>query len=157
MFLSYVDRQPGRLSDIDALLGQARRGEIEIVTSTVSITEVAFGSVERDQNALLPEVQSRINGLWLPSSPVQLAEVSQLVVEDARELMRDAISQGTKVSKPMDAIHLSTAIRLEADILHTYDDGLQKIAARAGMRSIEPSPASPSLPMDYGEGASGEG
>lgn len=145
------------MADIDALLGEARRGEVEIVTSAVSITEVAFGSVERDQNALLPEVQAKINRLWLPSSPVKLAEVSQLVVEDAREIMRDAIAQGKKVAKLMDAIHVSTARRLEADILHTYDEDLQKIAARVGLVSAAPIPTrGQQLPMDYGAGSSGE-
>ncbi len=72
VFLSYVDEQAGRLQDINDLLGEARRGEIEIVTSAVSITEVAFGSAERDQKALLPEAQARINTLWLPSSPIKL-------------------------------------------------------------------------------------
>jgi predicted nucleic acid-binding protein len=149
VFLSYIDEQSGRLEDLRALLVEAKRREIEIVTSAVSITEVAFGSVERDQSALLPEVQARINGLWLPSSPIKLAEVSQLVVEDAREIMRDAIAQGTKVAKPMDAIHVSTALRLQAGILHTYDEDLQKIAARAGLVSSAPMPASgPQLPMD---------
>lgn len=78
-----------------------------------------------------------------------------MVVEDARELMRDAIAQGAKRPKPMDAIHLSTAIRLNADILHTYDGDLQKIAKREGMLSADPGPASPALPMDYGAGSSG--
>ncbi len=156
VFISYIDEQAGRLDDIDALLGEARRGEVEIVTSAVSITEVAFGSIERDRNALLPEIQARINGLWLPSSPVKLAEVSKLVVEDARELMRDAIARGTKRPKPMDAIHVSTALRLEADIFHTYDGDLRKIAGRAGLVSAEPVPTrGPQLPMDYGAGSSG--
>ena len=79
-----------------------------------------------------------------------------MVVEDARELMRDAIAQGTQCPKPMDAIHVSTAQRLEAGILHTYDEDLQKIAARAGLASDVPIPTrGPQLPMDYDVGSSG--
>lgn len=71
-----------------------------------------------------------------------------LVVEDAREIMRAAIPEGTKVPKPMDAIHLSTAIRMEADIFHSYDEPLRKIARRNGLIADEPSASSPLLFTD---------
>lgn len=157
VFLSYVDGTPERLPHIDALLSQARRGEIEIVTSVASITEVAFGSVEMDERALSPEIQQQINGLWAPNSPVKLAEVSILMVEGARELMRQAIPEGRKVPKPMDAIHLSTAQRLRVAAFHTYDDPLLKIARRIGLTANTPIAESPHLPMEYGESAVSEG
>lgn len=156
VFLSYIDGAPDRLSDIDAVLEEARQGKVEIVTSTTSITEVAFGSVEMDRRALDPEIQAKIEGLWVPASPVNLVEVSVLIVEKARSIMRSAIPQGAKVPKPMDAIHLSTAVRLEVDVFQTYDGPLRKVAARIGLTSTEPSTSSPLLPMSFGERASGE-
>lgn len=148
VFLSYVDGVPDRLPDIDALFREAEQGRVEIVTSTASITEVAFGSIEMDQRALSPEVQQKIEGLWLPTSPVKLVEVSVLVVEGARAIMRSAIPEGTKVPKPMDAVHLSTAVRMGADVFHSYDAPLRKIAARIGVASTEPSASSPLLFSD---------
>lgn len=84
VFLSYVDGTPDRLPHIEALFREAEQEKVEIVTSTASITEVAFGSVEMDQRALAPEIQEKIEGLLVPASPVHLVEVSVLVVEDAR-------------------------------------------------------------------------
>lgn len=148
VFLSYVNGTPDRLPHIEALFREAEQEKVEIVTSTVSITEVAYGSVEMDQRALDPEVQEKIEGLWVPASPVNLVEVSVLVVEDARKIMREAIPEGAKVAKPIDAVHLSTAIRMEADVFHSYDGPLRKIAGRVGLIAAEPSATSPLLFTD---------
>lgn len=147
VFLSYVDGDPDRLAQIDAILREAERGNAEIVTSTASITEVAFGSAEMDRRALDPDIQAAIEGLWLPSSPFKLTEVSVLVVEGARTIMRNAVAAGTKVPKPMDTIHLSTAQRLDVDEFQSYDEPLRKIAMRAGLSTAEPNSSSPLLPM----------
>jgi len=147
VFLSYVDGDPDRLAHIDAIIKEAEEGNAEIVTSTASITEVAFGSVEMDRRALDSEIQAAIEGLWLPSSPFKLAEVSVLVVEGARAIMRNAVAAGTKVPKPMDAIHLSTARRLSVNEFQSYDEPLRKIAVRTGLPAAEPSSSSPLLPM----------
>ena len=101
-----------------------------------------------DQRALDPEIQKEIENLWTPGSPVNLVEISVLVVEDARQIMRAAIPEGTKVPKPMDAIHVSTAIRMGADVFHTYDGPLRKIAGRLGLTATEPSATSPLLFTD---------
>jgi len=149
VFLSYVDGTPDRLPHIEALFREAEQEKVEIITSTASITEVAFGSVEMDQRALDPEIQEVIENLWVPASPVNLVEISVLVVEDARKIMRAAIPGGTKVPKPMDAIHLSTAIRMEADVFHSYDEPLRKIAGKTlGLAAAEPSTTSPLLFTD---------
>lgn len=154
VFLSYVDGNADRAPTLEAILEEARQGKVEIVTSTASVTEVAFGSVEMDRRALDPEIQALIEGFWVPDSPVRLAEVSVLVVEGARDLMRTAIPAGTKVPKPMDAIHVATALRLKVNEFHTYDEPLLKIARRAGLTSAVPNTPSPPLPMEYRERAS---
>jgi predicted nucleic acid-binding protein len=59
--------------------------------------------------------------------------------------MRSALAQGWSL-KPIDAIHLGTAIRLQVDAFHTYDRGLDKYAARAGFPIQEPIAAQPQLP-----------
>lgn len=153
VFLAYVEGERERLTHIEAVLDEARQGKVEIVTSTASITEVAFGSAEMDERALNPEIQAAIEGLWVPNSPIMLSEVSVLVVEKARDLMRRAVSEGAKVPKPMDAIHLSTALRLEVDEFQTYDGPLQKAAGNIGLASGVPSTSSPSLPIEYGDEA----
>lgn len=144
VFLSWVNGNPDRLPDIDTFLDEAEREEIEIIASTVSIAEVAFGKVEQDQKALTAEIDAKIGGLWEPSSPVKLVEVSVLVVEEAKGLIREGIPEGWSL-KPMDAIHLSTARRMEVDVFHTYDGPLKKWTSKVGYPIGEPSPSSPRL------------
>ena len=44
VLLAYVGNEPGRADIVEALLDEARRGVIEIITSVLSIAEVAFGA-----------------------------------------------------------------------------------------------------------------
>lgn len=148
VFLSYVDGAPGRLPHIEPLFREAEQEKIEIVTSTASIAEVAFGSVEMDERSLDEEIQKKIEELWVANSPVNLVEISVLIVEDARNIMRAAIPDHAKVAKPMDAIHVATAIRMEADVFHSYDEPLRRIARRNGLKAEEPSTTSPLLFTD---------
>ena len=46
VFLAYVGNEQGRADTVQALLDEARRDEIEIVTSVLSIAEVAYGAHE---------------------------------------------------------------------------------------------------------------
>lgn len=120
VFLSYINGDVDRLPDIDALL--AKSGvEFQIVTSALSIVEVAFGKIEQDGRALDEETEAKINALWEPPSPIQLAEFYPLLAHEARALIRQAVPRGWAL-KPADAMHLATARRLSATAFHTYDD-----------------------------------
>lgn len=64
VFLHYIDGTPEWLPILDALLDEASAtDELIIVTSTVSISEVAFAQVERPRQALDPAVESNIDAL----------------------------------------------------------------------------------------------
>lgn len=144
VFLSYVNKDEDRVGDISSLLEAAEKKEIEIVTSTASVVEVAFGATERKQSALSDEMETRINGLWEPASPVTLVEFHILIAEAAKQMMRIGVPAGWSL-KPMDAVHLATAQRLGVDELYTYDGPLKKWAARVDYPIVEPSHASPQL------------
>ena len=145
VFLSYVNEYPDRIGDIEALLAEADRREIEIVTSTLSTVEVAFGAVEKMREALSAEMETKINRLWHPHySPVKTVDFYALIGEDAQKLMRSGIPDGWAL-KPLDAIHLCTARRVEAEAFHTYDGGLDKWSPRVGFPIGRPNPTSPRL------------
>lgn len=148
VFLSYVNGTRDRLSHIEAIFREAEQEKVDIVTSTASIAEVAYGSTEMDERALDPKMQEMIEYLWVPASPIDLVEISVLIVEDAREIMRAAIPEGVKVPTPIDAIHVSTAIRLEVDMFHSYDEPLCKVARKLGLDAAAPSTTSPLLFTD---------
>jgi predicted nucleic acid-binding protein len=148
VFLSYVDGLEDRLSDIEEFLRKAEAGAVEIVTSTISIVEVAFGEAERQQRALDPELEQKISSLWTLPSPVKLIEFYSLIADESKQLMRDAMVRGWRLTG-MDAIHLATARRLEVAEMHTYDDKLFKYAEVLGIKVGPPLVAQ--LPLPPGE------
>lgn len=131
VFLAWVKEEPGRVGHVDVLMDEARAGRLKIVTSVISITEVALGASATDPVALDTEVLKKIDALWLPPSPVTLAEFHRLIALDARDLMRKAAGGGQQL-KPPDAIHLSTAARTQCDEFLTYD----KLSSYAPLISI---------------------
>ncbi len=120
VFLSLINGNDDRVPIIEAILEDCELGNVGIYTSMLSITEVAFAETEKTSNILNNEVEENIETLWLPPSPIMLVEIHEFVLRDAKKLMRQAIEKGFSL-KPADAIHLSTAQRLEIKEIHTYD------------------------------------
>lgn len=54
VLLTYINGDQDRLPIIDALMSQVDKGDIEILTSVITIAEVAWGATERAQAALDP-------------------------------------------------------------------------------------------------------
>jgi len=133
VFLSYVDGDEDRLPIIDELIRRCRAGEVELVTSALSQVEVAFGSQEKEDEALDPAVDEKINELWRPGSPFTVVEFYPAVAEEARVLIRSALADGKPGLKAHDAIHLATAKRMDAREIHSYDARLEKYAGVVGI------------------------
>jgi len=146
VFLSYINEYAGRASQVEALLIEGRKWDTDLFTSVLSTVEVAFGAMEQANAALDDETQGRIDAFWLPGSPVHLVEFYRLIGDDARSLMRLAITRGWSL-KGMDAIHLATARRVEATEFATYDvTRLKKYEEDVGFAILEPEPRQPLLP-----------
>jgi predicted nucleic acid-binding protein len=124
VILSYVNGTPDRLPDIEAMLSRSGK-DFTLVTSVLSIVEVAFAKVEQDAKELSEERAAAIAKMWEPGSPISMAEFFQLIAEDAQQLIRLALAQDWSL-KAADAIHLATADRLKATEFHTYDRPLAK-------------------------------
>ena len=137
VFLSFIEQHPDRFTTIQTWLEMAENGKVVILTSTLSITEVAFARQEKDQRALSPEEEAKIDKLCTPESPVRLAEFHTGIAFEARRLMR--IAMASKVGlKPADAIHLATCRTLAIDDFHTYDGKLGKLAGISELTIQEP-------------------
>ena len=144
VFLAWIKGEPGRATHVDALLNEARKGQLEVVTSVISITEVALAAPAKEPGAVDAEVLKKIDALWQPPSPVKLAEFHRLIAVDACDIMRRAAAQGRSL-RPPDAMHLSTAARTRCDEFLTYD----KLSAYAPLINIPISePDSGTLPFD---------
>lgn len=145
VFLSYVNGDAERLPHLDAFLNKSGV-EFQIITSVLSIVEVAFGKVEQDGKTLDAEVEKKIAALWEPPAPIQVSELYALIAQEARTLMRHALPHGWSL-KPADAIHLATARRIGATRFHTYDGALAKFAEIVGFTIEVPISATPELPF----------
>ena len=147
VFLAYIDGVEERLPTLDAVLGDAEQGNIELLTATLSIAEVACGQVERSQQRLSPHVLERIEQLWIPPSPIKLVELHTLIAEEARDLIRSGLSKGWTGLKGADALHLATARRMQVDEFHTYDARLRRYSGQLGFTIREPFTNHPRLPF----------
>lgn len=149
VFLSYVNDDQDRAPTIEAIFDEGAKPGLQLFTSELTIVEVAFGVVEQKSKLLDADTESRINNLWAPGSPISLIEYYRLIGEDAKELMRLAITKGWSL-KPLDAIHLSTARRMEVQEFHTYDDKLYKYSNDVGFVICEPYTQAPKLDLRTG-------
>jgi len=140
VFLHYVNQTPDKLPAIDQLLLNARNQEVEIVTSVLTVTEVAFAAQEKKQGQLDAGTEKKIQALWTPPAPVQLVEFHVLLAESARELIRSALGQGLSL-KPYDAVHLATAQRMRVRKVHTYEPKWRRYSDMIGCLIEEPSAA----------------
>jgi predicted nucleic acid-binding protein len=127
VMLSYIDGDEDRLPEIDELFRRGDAGEVELVTSALSMVEVAFASAEKDAAQLDPQIEEAIDKLWEPASPIGITEYHRIIGYQARDLMRQAMTRGWSL-KAHDAVHLATAMNQDCDEVFTYDDKLWKFA-----------------------------
>lgn len=137
VFLSLIEGTKDRLPIIDAILDDCQNGRIEICTSVLSITEVAFGKAEKDGKAIDPSTEEKIDKLWTPPSPIKVIEFHELMAYDAKALIRKGLRSDWRL-KSADAIHLVTAKRMGVAEFHTYDSKLMRYAPDLGFTIREP-------------------
>lgn len=143
--LSYLDGDDDRFALLDGMLEDAEQKAIEIVTSLISITEVAYAAHERLQAALDPKVEVVISNLWLPRSPIRVIEVHRNITNAARDLIRESVSRGWTGLRAHDAIHLATAQREGVAEFHTYEERLDMYSAVTGFTVCRPYTDNPRM------------
>lgn len=129
----------GRHRPIRQLIELGKTPKVSLVTSILTIGEVAFGAQEKHSAALDQSVLDDIDAYWHPQSPIQLMEVDQLLSYDARNLSRMALERQLGCPQGIDAIHLATAKRVGVDAFFTYDRGLMNKADLLGFPISEPA------------------
>ncbi len=120
VFISYFDKTPSRIVTIDDLLAQSKSGDLEIVTSTLSIVEVAFNIAERTAG-LIPQVVADMDAFWRDTDVVTLIEPSVPIARQARSLIRYAMDNKLKKIRCPDATHLASAQNTGCVEIHSYN------------------------------------
>lgn len=153
VFLAYLNEEPNRIDVLHQLWHDIKQDKNKIiVTSSVSVAEVAFVEQERTDRVLQPQVHTAIKNMWLdPTIQVISADVD--IVERAAFLVREGLQRGFSRLKPLDAIHLATAYHVDNIIhpltaLHTYDNDFDGYGSWLNLSVREPSmPQPPQLPL----------
>ena len=145
VFLHFLEGTPDKITTLRSLLqDSANKNGIEIITSQISVVEVAHVAQEKVGRALDPEVEEKLNDLWTGGEAVELVDLHYLISAEARTLIRNWIPGG-KGLRPPDAIHIATARHMKADEFHTYDIGLLSKSSDFGLRICEPYTCAPRL------------
>lgn len=138
VFLSYIQDDASRITAIEGVWEEiSKNKESKIITSSVSILEVAFAAYEKTGGILDAAIAEKLDRMWHDPS-ILLVEAAPFIMFRARDLMREAIaaSRGEWSLKPLDAVHLATA-QWTANShpiseFHTYDTSLKKYANLLG-------------------------
>ena len=120
VLIAYVADEEGRAGVVQSVLEDARQEKIDLITSVLSITEVAYISTDQAGDDPVGS-QDAIDQLWVPASPISVVDVSARVALEARAIVRQSKGPGTRVVKPADAIHLASASIQQCDRLFTYE------------------------------------
>ncbi len=111
VFLSLLQKTPGRFDDLAYIIDLARKKQFDLVTSTFTITEVAklpdCGKLNDEQAKQIAEI--------FENPYIIVRQLDRTVALLAQELVR---CHGIK---PPDAVHAATAIEMQVEVLHTYD------------------------------------
>lgn len=149
-FLSFIEATAGRAEALHAIFEEAVRKEIRLLASVICVTEVAFTAAERKKR-LSKKTEKAIAKLWQPGSPVEIVDYSLGIARKAQTLLRHKILKKIHL-KPLDAIHIATAMQGRASELHTYDGRLQAWSAISGVSIKEPEPHQMLLPESASDG-----
>ena len=110
-FLGHLQDEDGKAEKCDGVLQRAERGEVLIVTSALTLAEVLWM-----RNApRLPKEKAELVQKFFRRSYIRVYNVSRKIAEAAQVYVWENNIEAK------DAIHVATAIHLDAGALETFD------------------------------------
>jgi predicted nucleic acid-binding protein len=141
-FLAYFKEEVGRVDHCAEVLENAENGKILIVTSALTLAEVL---ALKGQPRIPPEPALKQKVIdFFKNEYISVQNVTRQVAELARDLVWD---HGID---PKDAVHVASALTVEAPILETFDQPLIYKSGKVGNPPLiirePPAPSAPRLP-----------
>lgn len=138
-FLAFLKEEEGRVENCRQILHAAERGDIQIVTSALTLTEVVHikGRIRMDAKD-----EELISGMF--EKDFVIMDVDRRIAEHARQLLWQH-----QELQPKDSIHVASALVAKVDELHTFDDPLLKLDGKLGtpaLKICKPGLSEPELP-----------
>ena len=144
VFIAYLNNEAGRAEIIEALFAAAEASEVVLLTSMISLTEVAYVSASTEPTDA--DADHRIDNLLRNRRIVTIVECTEEIALDARQYARPAPGRSHTL-KPLDAIHLCSAKAAYVDDLYTYDHDFDLFDEEMDFAIGEPSLRSPRLDL----------
>jgi predicted nucleic acid-binding protein len=129
--MAVFNKEPARHEHCQSVLYAAERGDLRIITSALTLTEV----IKIKGKPIPPDAEDKIRAFF-EHEWIIVRDVDRFIAEQAREFIWKYSLQ------PYDAIHLATAYRMKLLHLDTYDRAdLGKLNEKLGspvMKICEP-------------------
>lgn len=133
-FLNLINRSADWFPTLESLyLDAANARTTDILTSVLTITEVAFAAIEKYGREFDHAKEAEIDALWDRTPGVTLGEFSQPIAREARRLRREEMLRDWRSVKTPDLIHLATAVRMNAERVFTTDKRLHRYGELIGI------------------------
>ncbi|ORE97463.1 PIN domain-containing protein [Aurantimonas sp. 22II-16-19i] len=116
-WLGLINGDDDKKEPLEHLYGKARRGEIELWTSTIAIVEINRLGTEMQDPKPLDKAWLRIIDDVLLQRFVKLVPLDFDIATRARCIVRET----PNLQKKWDAAHIASALRWNIATLHTYD------------------------------------
>ncbi len=148
VFCAFFSKETGRYESILPFLSDAESGNVKIVTSYVTITEV----IKLDDEKPIDEASRRTISKFFERSCFEWVSFDREIAEKSRQLMWDHAGLKSK-----DAIHLASAISIagegvELDAVHAYDGVFEKLSGKVDdLRCPMGKPIPPQMQLDLGD------
>ncbi len=123
-FLGVINEEQDKLSAGRAVIAEAERGNVRIVTSALTIAEVLW---PKDRPLVLPREKAEVVQRFFQHEWIVVRDIDRVVAERARELVwnHDAL-------RPKDALHVATALDAGAEQFDTFDGDLIALSGQIG-------------------------
>ena len=135
-FLSYLSGDPSRLV-LRTLMEDAKAGGILLVTSAISIAEVAYLAPEGLGRPLDQAIEAKIESMWRWVQAIRIVDTHAGIGRRARDLLRHALVHGWE-RNARDAIHLASAQHAGAVTIHTCDAKWDRFSQLIGTTVVRP-------------------
>ncbi|WP_299440621.1 type II toxin-antitoxin system VapC family toxin [uncultured Rhodospira sp.] len=117
-FISLIQQEDGRFPICRSIYTAAEKGDLVIVTSTLTLSEVCKVRCEDGKTReYFQEQHDHLLDRFWDNDFFDIIDLSPSIATHARNLFR----RHPKIKKPNDAIHLATALFSNCDEMHTFD------------------------------------
>lgn len=131
-FISFLEGEE-RGRDLVGIIQRAQRGELKIITSALTLTEVL------GNKGATPEKRLKIKEAMSSDNGILFVDLNEHLAKDAR----DFIWSHDYHNHSKDAVHIATALYYShvkrLDEIHSFDDDLLKFDGKLGVPIIKPS------------------